>query len=373
MLNGLNITVFQLHDAAFRQQYDALFEDCAGAFVQQSTWWAEVIAELGPDTPFFLLASDGGVPVAGLSLYLYEHSLGNALVSVPQAGPLGGIFYRDGLSEDVIDACYEGLLQEAIALGRARDCISVSIITNPFRDDVSRYHTFFAPDYILENYTQSMNLWEYFDPNGIVCFPNYHSRTNLRRNLGKARQAALKVRFGVADSELDGLLALHVKRHEEIAAPPLDERLIRNIARRLLPQKKAFFTVVEGDSGIASWGIYLHHRDVVDVLRLNLNSEYARAGANFLNTDASLEYAHRLGVRTYNWQSSPSRDSGVYRYKQQWGAHESIYYFVIRLLCPVERLISIGVETLKREFPLHFVVPYDAAPNCFRPGVYRKQ
>lgn len=369
----MNITVFQLHDAAFRQQYDALFEDCAGAFVQQSTWWAEVIAELGPDKPFFLLATHGGIAVAGLPLYLYEHRLGNALVSVPQAGPLGGIFYRDGLSAAVVDACYEGLLQEAMALGRARDCLSVSVITNPFHDDLARYHTFFAPDYILENYTQSVDLREYFDSNGGVCFPDYHRRSNLSRNLGKAQQAALKVKFRVSDSELDRLFAVHVRRHEEIAAPPLDIRLIRNISRRLLPQKKAFFTVVEGDSGIASWGIYLHHRDVVDVLRLNLNSDYARAGANFLNTSASLEYSYRLGARTYNWQSSPSRNSGVYRYKQQWGARESIYYFVIRLLCPVERLINIGVETLKREFPLHFIVPYDAAPYSFRPGVYRKQ
>lgn len=88
----------ELSDRRFRAEYDDLFEACPDAFIQQSTYWAEAIRDLGPDRPIFLLYRDGDEAIAGLPLYLYEHPRGNVLTSVPQAGPLGGIFFREGLS-----------------------------------------------------------------------------------------------------------------------------------------------------------------------------------------------------------------------------------------------------------------------------------
>jgi hypothetical protein len=73
-----------------------------------------------------------------------------------------------------------------------------------------------------------------------------------------------------------------------------------------------------------------------------------------------LLWAAGRGVRIYNWQSSPSRDSGVYRYKRQWGSREAPYTYVTRRLCDPARLSAIGREGVERAYPWHYVVPFAA-------------
>jgi len=94
---------------------------------------------------------------------------------------------------------------------------------------------------------------------------------------------------------------------------------------------------------------------------------------NFLNTDESLRHSLKLGAWVYNWQSAPSRVSGVYRYKQQWGSHESRYHYVTKLFSSSSYIAALGLDTLRREYPLHFIAPYAAAAEQFAPGFYRKE
>jgi hypothetical protein len=367
----MNVRTFRLTDPE-RGLYDSLFEDCPGAFLQQSTYWAEVIAELGPDTPFFLLAEENGRPVAGLPLYLYSHALGAVMTSVPQSGPLGGIFVRPNLPAVDREYCYKILLKEAVALAQANRCIALSLITHSFDSDLAHYRAHLQPDYIFENFTQSINLREHFDAAGAVGLPDYNRRTNLSRNLTKAKSAGFRIRYSTDPAEIDALYQIHLKRHAEIAAPPMDARLFRNIATHLVPRKKAFFLIIESEERVVSWGVYLRHHEVIDVLRLNMDSVAAAFCPNYLNTDESLRHCRQLGAEIYNWQSAPSRASGVYRYKQQWGSRESTYHYVTKLFCPHTYLAEIGLDTLRREYPLHFIAPYAAAPG-FAPGLYRKE
>ena len=369
----MKIISFSLRDTQLRQLYDDLFDNCPDAFIQQSTYWAEVIAELGPDIPIFLLACDRDEPIAGLPLYLYKNELGDVLTSVPQAGPLGGIFHRPELTNSMIETCYAFLLKEALTLASYYKCLALSFITNPFCDDLAYYQSQLSPDYLLANFTQSINLNNHFSPDGIVQLPAYSRRSNLSRNLVKCHSSGFRSRISTDAGELNNLYNIHIKRHAELAAAPLDRRLLSNIAMHLIPRDKAFFQIVESDEGVASWGIYIHHKNVLDVLRLNMDSAFAACSPNFLNTEVSLSHARNLGITVYNWQSSPSRTSGVFRYKQQWGAHESNYWYITRLLCPPEYLKNIGLETLKREYHLHFIAPYAAAEDDFRPGHYRKE
>lgn len=367
----MNVRLIRLSDPA-RADYDRFFATCPGAFLQQSTAWAEVIAGLGPDEPLFLLAEEAGAPVAGLPLYLYTHPRGAVLTSVPQAGPLGGVFLRPGLPAEQSAASYRALLEAAVALAHDHRCLALSLITHPFDNDLPVYQACLQPDYVFENFTQFIVLDEHFGPDGTVRLADYHRRSNLSRNLAKARAAGFRVRPCTDPAEVDALYALHAKRHAEIAAPTLDPRLLRNIATTLVPRGLASFLVLETEAGVASWAVHLRHRDVLDVLRLNMDSAFAASCPNFLNTDASLREARAAGVRIYNWQSAPGRAGGVYRYKQQWGSRESLYYYVTKLFCPPEKLAGFGLDVLRRDYPLHFIAPYAAAPS-FAPGFYRKE
>src|SRR5262245_5451084 len=151
----MDVVAFGLDDGAARRQYDALFADCPHAFIQQSTAWAEAIAALGPDQPLFLMAVREGAAVGGLPLYLFQGPAGSILTSVPQAGPLGGVFVRRG---EPAEPVYAALLERAERIAREQRCLAFTVITSPFADDLALYERHLRPDLLLENFTQAVSL-----------------------------------------------------------------------------------------------------------------------------------------------------------------------------------------------------------------------
>jgi Acetyltransferase (GNAT) domain len=339
--------------------------------VQQSSDWAEAIRDRGPDRPLFLLCERDGLPVAGLPLYLYRSPAGSVLTSVPQPGPMGGVFCRRGLAQAEEDRCYALLLARAVELAREHECLTLTVITNPFRPDLGYYERHLAPDYVLENFTQYVPVATAVAGERIVL-PDALRRTNLRRNLDRAARAGFSVGPCASDEDLAAWYQVHAARHRELGARPLDEGLLRRILAVLGPRGRATLILVKHGSEIASGGLYVYHRAVFDAYILSMNGKFADAGPNFANTRASLVEASRGGASIYNWQSSPSRTGGVYRYKQQWGSVEAPYAFVTRRLCDPARLWDIGAEGAREHFAGHYVVPFAAFGDRAAAGRYVK-
>ena len=357
----MDVVEIDFTDRELIDRYDRLFEECPDAFIQQSTHWAEVIKDLGPDRPVFLLCHHGGQDIAGLPLYLYENDLGNILTSVPQPGPLGGIFFKEGLPAGVIDDVYRSLLDRALNLAERFNCITLTIITTPFCNDLDRYERYLSPDFVFENFTQYISL----------CQPVHRSHGH-RNNLNRAKKAGYSVQVCQSLSQLCAWYKIHRERHRELGAPPLEYRLFENIFRVLVPRNKAQLVLVLSQGEIASGGLYIYHKRAMDVFMLSTASKHLNDGANFINTDYSTSWAEELGVQLYNWQSSPSRESGVYHYKRQWGSVEAPFYFVTRLLCEPRRMQKMGLGTLKAQYPWHYVVPYAAFEEGLNKKYFRK-
>jgi hypothetical protein len=368
----VNVIEFVLDDCENRRRYDALFEDCPQAFVQQSTYWAEVIQDLGPDRPIFLLAEEDGQALAGLPLYLYQGPAGSALISIPHPGPLGGVFARENMPESTLDRLYGALIERAVQIAEAHHCLGLTFITNPFQDDLRHYQKHLHPTLTYENFTQYIDLKQVVGSDGGIALPQLHRRSNLSRNVRRAREAGFTV--GPVDTEADlrALYEMQARRHAELGVPPLEYQLFENIHRHLVPRNKALLLLVKQGAEIASGAVYIYHRRVLDVLRLCLNSQFIRSSPNFLNTDYSLRWASQQGREIYNWQSSPSRDDGVYYYKEQWGSATIPYYFVSRLFCAPEVIRAIGLQQLQTEYAGHFIVPYAVFDQGFDQVLYKK-
>lgn len=75
--------------------------------------------------------------------------------------------------------------------------------------------------------------------------------------------------------------------------------------------------------------------------------------------DRACRDAARAGLRYWNWESSPGRESGVYQFKKKWGSDEAPYEIVVIPLTDPARLREIGAAELAARFPFYFVYPYD--------------
>jgi hypothetical protein len=358
----MNVLTFGFDDHALRARYDALFEATASAFIQQSTYWADAVCEVGPDTPLFLLCECGGEDVAGLPLYLLEHPCGNVLASVPSLGPLGGIFVRDAIAGERKQAAYRSLIERAIELARERGCLALSLITNPFDPDLELCRDALQPTFELENFTQFIPL------RSVVSTDDRY----LARNLGRAHAAGFELSECGSDEELEEFHRLLDRRYRElgIASPSLAFMLA--VRRHLEPRGKSRLLLVRKDGDLVSGAHTVRHHRVMDSFQLGFDSTYRQQSPNFLAIERTLADAVNDRADIFNWQSSPSRRSGVYGFKQQWGGVERSYSFLSRVFCSVDHIKRMGLAKLQQDYAWHFVVPYRAFDDGFAGTRYAK-
>lgn len=351
-MSPLRVTAFGLDDLAARQRYDALFEACPRAFIQQSTWWAEVIAPLGPDRPLFLLAEGEDGAEAGLPLYRFAGPAGAIMTSVPQAGPLGGVFCRDGLTKARRDQAYGVLLSEAAAVAEATGCLALSLITNPLAADAGHYRRHLVPDLEFENFTQWVPVAEVMTKDGTLLMSG-----GVANRVRRGRREGLCCRrLGLAD--FAAWYAIHQERHADLGIAPLPELLLRRLLEELEPRGKAFLLGVEHGGELISGGLFVRHRAVCDVFIMSMRRAAAKLYPNYALTDAALRECAASGSEMLNWQSSASRDSGVYAFKAQWKAREAPYSFVTRLLGDPAPLLALGKAGLAAAYGGHYVLPF---------------
>jgi hypothetical protein len=340
-------------DAAARARYDRLIAACPHAFIQQTSLWADLIGDLGPDRPIFLVAEDGDRDVGALPLYLFEGTAGALLTSVPQAGPLGGVLLRRGVEPDPV---YETLLGEAVGMARAQNCLALTIISNPVEDDVELYRRHMAPNVEFENFTQIVPLANAVRE-GRLIVPN-NKKNNPAATIKKAEAAGLTARLGTTTAEFEAWYAIHAERAATIGVAALDRRLVERIWRDLGAGGHAFLQLVMHGEDIAAGCLFALHHDVCDVFAISMESRFAEIAPNYLAFKAAMIEMAARGVSIMNWQSSPVRGDGVYRFKRQWASIERPYYFMTRTFCSDETILALGPEGCKRHFPGHYVVPF---------------
>ena len=167
-------------------ELEEFFEACPTSFAQQTPGWRRVIHGVGVDEPLFLGCREGQTLVGVLPAYRFAGPLGAILTSCAQAGPLGGVATLPGID---VERVYPALLDAFLELATERDCAVATVITNPFWPDRELCEGTFAPDFVLENVCQVLDLELGLDSEG-----NYQGGSaNLRRNLKKALSGHLHI------------------------------------------------------------------------------------------------------------------------------------------------------------------------------------
>lgn len=335
-------------------ELESFFNECPTSFAQQTPAWRDVIAPLGPDDSHFLICRDGGKIVGALPAYRFEGPLGAILTSVPQAGPLGGIACLPNLDPAGI---YETLIDGFLDLARSRQCALASVISNPFWPDRSFYEEFLRPDYVLENECQVLDLDAAIDTQGKFLLAS----SNLQRNLRKAESGKLRIDQEQTPDNVEQWYAIHADRHRRIGATPLPIGMFIGALDHMVPQDKACFFFVrltDGSDEMIAGGFYVYHRQVIDALMPAMRTEFADLSPNFLLAAHTIRWAKRRGLRYYNWQGSPP-DSGVYRFKKQWGSSDASYSFLTKVTGDISPFGEATVEQVKSQYPWHYVMPFD--------------
>lgn len=353
------------------KDYDLFLNTCEYGFTQQTTLWRDVIQGLGPDEPFFLLARDNGTPVGALPLYLYRGEFGNIMTSVPQPGPHGGIACAADYTDN--EQIYRALLDYAIKLSDEKHCCLLTVMTNPFMNDSIYYREFLLPDYELENFTQYIYIPEYFTDSGEPPYLNKgntgqinsRDRNDIRRNLNKAGDAKILIAESYNADDLDAWYEIHKQRHKEIKAAPLRRELFYSIFEKMVLTGRAKFLTAYHNKRIAGGCFTIFNDQITDLYMMSTDSELIEFGVNYALIDNLLRSSLNSSTTVFNWQSSPSRSSGVYEFKRRWGSREASYFFFTKVLHDISGIIKGDFNEVMGAYKNHFLLPCEVGDSTY--------
>ncbi len=337
-------------DAA--DDYQLFARGCRNALVQHTWEWSRVITDLGEDQALFFLARDNtGRPVGGLPAYFFPCQPVSLLLSVPQAGGYGGVLYGDErLKEDIYASLLEAFLNEA----QSRQCALATISTPPFFNDLELYRRYLEPD------IEHPNFYQYLDLEGdFMAGISSKQRGNIKRSLKKACDYGLKIILEDSSELFDQWYDIHLKRMAELDTLPLPRQLFESARQYLLDQGLGFFAYVLDSGRVIAGGLFVGLNRVIDVFFMSSDSDYTHKQPNNLMISAAIDQARRLGFCYLNWQSCSSRQSGVYKYKQNWGSREGLHHYLTRVTGDISTLEELPLEEIKIRYQWHYVMPYE--------------
>lgn len=324
------------------KDYSDFINDCSNALVHSTLEWRDVIKNICDDEPLFFIAKRDDKIIGALPAYFYKCDLGNMMLSIPHAGPSGGIVIKDGEDKTQI---FELLIKKMEEAAKENNCLLMTIITPHLSDDMGYYKKAFKYDFVLENFYQFFDLREKL---------RYDKR--VRWSIQKAMRSNLKI---VEDGDEECLRQFYRLYKQEMIEFNSDYEpfvFFKNI-QKLMNDKAKCFYVLLGDKLIS--GIILTYNN--KIINYHLSATDKKFGAlqpNTLLLDHALKWAKQKGFHFWNWMSSASRDDGTYKFKKGWGADDGTHYFLTKIIGDISEFKKIDLDTIKKRYKWHYVMPY---------------
>jgi serine/alanine adding enzyme len=282
-------------DDSGRAEWEAYVAGAAGAELYHDYRWRPLIERLFGHRTLYLIARDahrvrGVLPLVRLKSRLF----GDFMVSLPYLN-YGGVLAdspagRDALLAEATRHAGE-LGVEHIEL-RHRD---VRDLDWPAREDKVAM--------ILELPDSENALWTSFKP-------------KLRSQIRRPEKEGAVVRKG--GPELVGdFYAVFARNMRDLGTPVYPKSFFEAIVGTFAREATVLVVDLEGTPVAA--GLVLAHRGTLEIPWASSLREANRAGVNMLLYWAALREAIARGLRRFDFGRS-SKDSGTYRFKQQWGA-----------------------------------------------------
>jgi hypothetical protein len=306
----------------------------------------DVISQTLGDEFFYFVATQAAQPVAILPGFLRRTPAGNVFNSLPFFGPNAGILYDPDCDREVVFAALFEALEE---LMRTENVISASVYEPLFSQDRDLYERHFRPTHVTRRSTQVTDLTHEL------------SWSKAREwDIRKARRSGVETVPGAvtaADPHLNAFYSIYSKNCADNGAPRKPRSFFDAVWNMRCPDARIRYAFHDGAlvGGLLMFGAGTsasYYTPAVD-------RDARKLQVLPLLIDEMATALRDEGFRRWNWERSPSRESGVFQFKARWGAAVSDYAVFTRVLCGESEIRRL-VEDFER-FRYYFVVPFEAS------------
>jgi len=330
-------------DADLSTFLNALAKESPSVLAYHYPFYRDMLEGLGVGQPNYLGVRRSGRLCGYLPVFVKQSNLGTAFCSLPYFGPNAGVLCSH---EDRVEV-HELLLKELLRLAEESHALSCSVYTPFLSKDFALYESSFEAFTVVDKFTQ------YLDLSTAKWSPE------IRNRLRRAQRASISVTCEADGARLKEFYDVYQKNCAEYDIPVKPWMCIEFLAdQRLRGRYSQIYMAILEDKVIAGLLVLFSPTTVSYYIPCSL-PEYRGYQPLTLLIDRAAEEARARGLAYWNWESAPSRESGVYTFKKRWGAREEPYRIYVKTFQSKDTLREIGRARIAQEFPYFFVWPFD--------------
>ena len=309
-------------------------------------FYREMLVNIGAGEPLYASAWRNGELLAVLPGFLKRTIAGSAYCSLPFFGPNAGVLPK---SRDCAAEVQTALLNYVIQL--LKDCypdLLSAVFYSPFLFDEGDLYRQALPDAIdLEKVTQYLDLHR-------VAWSK-----SIRYDLRKAESSGVFVSEETTSNRLEALYEIYRQNCLDYGIPQKPLQAITYLVGQGQPEKKVRCYFALRDQTLLGGLIAVWSSSVASYYLPCTLSEARSLHPGTYLADFAIRDAQRHGLRFWNWEASPGRESGVFAFKKKWGSLESSYRIYVLPFQPDKVFKTLGRKQLVMQFPYYFVYPFE--------------
>ena len=317
--------------------------------IQHDPRWSRIYRMLDHEKFFIAVARKKNVIIGISTFTIYEGPFGNILHANPYMG-YGGVSCIPGMENEVIRSLMIGLLDWSAYF----DCITVSVSTPPFSEAIA--------DYYISALEADLSYKNFYQYHCIDRHP-FDNLTSKRRHafaseVRRAESSGIKISQAVNALEVENWLDIYEERYAQIGARILPRTFQMMLWNTFAPVGKAELHLACQDGQLLGGTLFLIGSGIVDYFSTAFRTDSMKLYPGTLILHRAFNRFIDLGIRRFNWQSSPSRNSGVYAYKKRWGALEGEHLILTKILGDPKVFLQRPLHEVRDAYGGHFVLPY---------------
>jgi len=342
----MSLQVMQLSsedDAELSNFLDALSQESVSVLGYHYPFFRNMLEKMGVGRPVYLGLRRSGRLCGYLPAFLKESPVGTVFSSLPFFGPNAGVLCAQ---RDQAEA-HSALLEELLRLAKESNALSCSVYTPFLSKPFESYESAFGESIVVNKFMQYLEI-------SRMNWPPY-----IQKNLRRAKKASVTVTTDLTRDSLATFYEIYRQNCADFGIPLKPRECIEFLASDAVRGKHSQFYFASMEDQIVAGLLVLFSPSTVSYYVPCSRADYRTHQPGTLLIDEAVKDAQRRGLKYWNWESSPSRDSGVYQFKKKWDSLEDEYRVYIKTFQSEDDIRRLGRTGLAQHFPYYFVWPFD--------------
>lgn len=306
-------------------------------------FYRNLLVEIGIGQPVYLAVRLNGELAGFLPAFTRETVEGRVYSSLPYFGPNSGVLCSN---KEFRTEIHTTLLLSLLSRAKHDNALSCSIYTPFLFDDFDLYDQVMTQPIIVDKFTNYLDLET----------ATWSKKINY--DLRKAEQHGVEISKEITSKRVDAFYAIYEQNCNDYGIPLKPKKCVGFLVdETVLGQHTDIYFAFHGGRMIGGLLMIWSPLTASYYIPCTIDSDRSLQSGTLL-IDQAVKDARARGIRIWNWESSPSRESGAYQFKKKWGSVESSYRIYLETCHPRETFQKLGVNGISEQFPYYFVYPF---------------